>query len=255
MVSLDEIISYFTDPTAIGYTPEKTLILALILVFAVSVIYEILKKLKIKVDWKLAVGVVPYVLLATVLRVLQDAGTFNTVWLITPGIYVTMIFFILSVLAVSILIERKFGIPYFKILFATGILAIALFLPLLNFVNLEGFLLVSAFYAPWIIVLYLVKWNVANKLVTAAQMFDATSTFVALQYFGYYEQHVVPSIFINIFSPISFVFLKIVGIVAILLLLDRFKGDEEFNNYLKLIIGILGLGTGTRDFLRLLALT
>ena len=86
-------------------------------------------------------------------------------------------------------------------------------------------------------------------------MFDATSTFVALQYFGYYEQHVVPSIFINIFSPISFVFLKIVGIVAILLLLDRFKGDEEFNNYLKLIIGILGLGTGTRDFLRLLALT
>ena len=173
---------------------------------------------------------------------------------VTPGIYVVTFAIAFSALFLALMVKRKFGIPYFKTLFISGLLATAFLLPLLKFVNLEGFLLVFLFYLPWAIILYKVKWNTLNKLVTAAQMFDATSTYVALEFFGYYEQHVVPSLFISIFSPISFIFLKIIGIVTILLLLDKFKGDEEFNNYIKLIIGILGLATGTRDFLRLLAL-
>lgn len=221
---------------------------------AASFIFEILKKLKIKVDYKLAISVIPYVILGSILRVLQDAKTFNSYWLITPGIYVFVFGIAFTVLLFSILVERKFGIRYFKTLFVLGLFAIAFMLPLLHFVNLKGFFLVSLFYLPWLIILYKIKWNAANKFVTAAQMFDATSTYVALQYFGYYEQHVVPSLFINIFSPASFIFLKIAGIVGILLILDKFSKEEEFNIYLKLLIGILGLGTGTRDFLRLLAL-
>lgn len=254
MVTFDEIVSYFTDPTATGYTPEKTLIFALLLVASAYGIFELLKKLKLKVDYKLVLGVIPYVVLAGTLRVTQDAGIFNTWWLITPGMYVTAFIIILTALIFSLTIERKFKIPYFKTFFLLGVIATAVFLSFLNFVNSSGFVLFVLFYSPWIIILYKVKWNIPNKLVTAAQMFDATATYVALQYFGYYEQHVVPSLFINIFSPISFIFLKIAGIVTILLLLDKFKEDKEFNNYLKLIIGILGLGTGTRDFLRLLAL-
>ena len=255
MITLEDVVSYFTNPTAIGYTPEKTLILASILVVIVYVIFEVLKKLKIKIDRRLAIGIIPYVILASTLRVLQDAKVFNTIWLITPGIYGTMITVILSILIVSFLIERKFSVPYFKTLFVVGLLGIAFFLPLLNFINTEGFLLVSAFYLPWVIIFYKIRWTLANKLVTLAQMFDANATFVALQFFGYYEQHVVPSFFINIFSPVSFIFLKVVAIAVILVLIDRSKGDREFNNFLKLMIGILGLATGTRDFLRLLALT
>ena len=255
MVTLEEIISYFTNPTAIGYTPEKTLIFALLLVVAVSIIFEMLKKFKIKVDQKLAISVLPYVLLGATIRGLRDAeNIFISDLFVTPGIYVVTFSIAFIGLLVALVIKRKFDIPYFKTFFIIGLFSFAVLLPFINFVNLQGFLLVSLFYLPWIIILYKIKWNTSNKLVTAAQMFDATATYVALQYFGYYEQHVVPSIFINIFSPISFIFLKVVGIVTILLLLDRFKGDKEFNNYLKLIIGILGLGTGTRDFLRLLAL-
>ncbi len=255
MVTLEEIISYFTNPTAIGYTPEKTLIFALIFVASVYATYEMLKKIKIKTDYKLGLGIIPYILLAGALRVTQDAGVFNTWWLITPGMYLTAFTLIVVALLSSILLERKFGVPYFKTFFLIGLLAFSVIVSLLNFVNSTGLILVSLFYLPWIIILYKIRWSIANKLVTMAQMFDATATYVAIQYFGYYEQHYVPSIFINILSPISFIFLKIVGIVSILLLLDRFKGDKEFNNYIKLMIGILGLATGTRDFLRLLALT
>ncbi len=254
MATLDEVISYFTDPTATGYTPEKTLIFALIFVASVYVTYEMLKKFKIKVDYKLVLGIIPYILLAGALRVTQDAGVFSTWWLITPGMYFTAFTIILVALLLSILLERKFGIPYFKIFFIIGLLAFAVIVSLLQFVNSTGLILVSLFYLPWTIILYKVRWGIANKLVTMAQMFDATATYVAIQYFGYYEQHYVPSIFINIFSPVAFIFLKIAGIVAILFLIDRFKGDNEFNNYIKLMMGILGLATGTRDFLRLLAL-
>ena len=254
MATLDEVISYFTNPTATGYTPEKTLIFALIFVASVYVTYEMLKKFKIKVDYKLGLGIIPYILLAGALRVTQDAGVFSTWWLITPGMALTAFTLIVVALLFSILLERKFGISYFKTFFIIGLLAFAVIVSLLNFANSTGLILVSIIFLPWTIILYKVRWGIANKLVTMAQMFDATATYVAIQYFGYYEQHYVPSIFINVFSPISFIFLKIVGIVAILLLIDRFKGDNEFNNYIKLMIGILGLGTGTRDFLRLLAL-
>lgn len=256
MVTSDEVIGYFTDPTAVGYTPEKTAVFAILLVVAVYAIYEILKKMKIEADYKFAIGVIPYVALGSTIRVLRDANyVFTSDLFVTPGIYFVTFFIALAGLLIALALNRKFGIPYFKIFFTIGLLAFAVFVSFLNFVNLQGFLLVSLFYLPWLIILYKIKWNAPNKLATAAQMFDATSTYVAIQYFGYYEQHFIPSIFINIFSPASFIFLKIIGIVVILLLIDKFKGDREFNNYLKLIIGILGLGTGTRDFLRLLALT
>ena len=90
--------------------------------------------------------------------------------------------------------------------------------------------------------------------MTLIQLFDGTATFVALNFFGYYEQHIIPTFIINLFGPISFIFIKLITVVAILVLIDRISPDKEFNNYLKLIIGILGGATGSRDFLALIAL-
>jgi uncharacterized membrane protein len=90
-------------------------------------------------------------------------------------------------------------------------------------------------------------------------MFDATTTVTAMTFFGYGEQHVLPTIFINLFSstlfgPFSFIVLKLIGVVPVLILIDKLSSDKEFNNYLKLAIGILGAATGTRDFSCLLSL-
>jgi len=84
-------------------------------------------------------------------------------------------------------------------------------------------------------------------------MFDASNTFVAVNFFNYFEQHVLPGFFISNFSPFSFVVLKAVVVISVLLLLDKYSDDREFNNYLKLIIGILGAATSTRDFIRIAA--
>jgi uncharacterized membrane protein len=113
---------------------------------------------------------------------------------------------------------------------------------------------VLLFYLPWVLLFSVLKrWSLTNRITTLVQLFDATITSVAMTFFGYGEQHVVPTAFINLVgTPFSFVILKIVGVVLALVLIDKLSDDKEFNNYLKLCIGILGGATGTRDFTCLL---
>jgi len=138
-------------------------------------------------------------------------------------------------------------------MFVIGLILVAPILGILQYNNLLGLAYVFLWFIPWIIGFKIIPWLVENKIVTSIHMFDATTTFVSLTYFGYYEQHVLPNYVINLFgTPLSFVILKFIVIVLILLGIDKFSDDKEFNNYLKLIIAILGASTGLRDLLRLL---
>ncbi len=74
------------------------------------------------------------------------------------------------------------------------------------------------------------------------------------EYFNFYEQHILPTAFINMFGPASFIVVKIVVMIAVLLAIDRLSKDREFNTYIKIVIGILGAATGGRDFLALFSL-
>jgi len=173
-------------------------------------------------------------------------------------------------------LQKKFSIPYYKTVFVLGVLLLPFTLAQLKFSNFYGGLLVFLFFTPWVLFfksplevplgllskfskvsskakLKISDWFLENKIVTLVHLFDATTTAVSLSFFGYYEQHILPTFFINILGPFSFVFLKAVAIVCILALIDRFSDDKEFNNYLKLVIGLLGAGTGSRDFITLLA--
>ncbi|MEM5855484.1 MAG: DUF63 family protein, partial [Candidatus Aenigmatarchaeota archaeon] len=91
-----------------------------------------------------------------------------------------------------------------------------------------------------------------NKAVFLTQIFDATVSFVGVNFFGYEEMHVLPNILIQNFGPISFIFFKALIVFLILFILDKIKGDEESKNFVKLLIAVLGASTGTRDALRLI---
>ncbi|HKZ45638.1 MAG TPA: DUF63 family protein [archaeon] len=258
MVSLQDFLDYFIYPKKTGYDVPKTLTYALILVIAAYLIFKMLKKLKVKIDRRLVLAVSPYVLFGGSLRVVEDLGYMSSPIFVTPGIYFLIAFIFISVFLISLLIEKKRGIPYFKITFITGLLLFSFTLANISPTNLYGLFLVLVFLSPWAVVFFFFKrWNLANRITSLVQMFDATATFVALNFFGqngivdvgFYEQHVVPTFIINIFGPASFIIVKIIAVVLALFIIDRFSEDKEFGNYLKLIIGILGLATGTRDLL------
>jgi uncharacterized membrane protein len=250
-----DFVDYFLSPIKTGYDMPKTLAYSIAFVIAAYLIFRLMKKINIKIDKRLAVALTPYVFFGGILRSLEDAGTVNSYWFVTPGIYFFVFAVVLTVLVISLVLQTKRKIPYFKILFTVGLLLVSAAVTQVKPVNLSGVFLVGLFLLPWIAIFYSIKkWGLANRIVSLTQMFDATTTFVALNFFSYREQHVLPNFFINFFGPASFIFLKLVGVVAVLVLIDRFSTDKELNNYLKLLIGILGTATGTRDLFSLISL-
>jgi len=189
------------------------------------------------------------------MRVLEDSGILHGFLFITPGIYFLIFGVTISTLLISLFLEKRKGIPYFKPMFIIGLILASPMLGILQYKNFLGVIYVILYFTPWVILLKIIPWLKENKIVTGLHMFDATTTFVSMNYFGYYEQHVLPRYLINLFgTPLSFIILKFIVLVGALLIIDRYSNDKELNKYIKLIMGILGAATGIRDFLMLFAL-
>ncbi len=93
-----------------------------------------------------------------------------------------------------------------------------------------------------------------NVFILDVHMFDATTTFVSLSYFSYFEQHVLPSFLIGIFGPGIMFILKFVVVSIVLYFFDKELSKEEDlekRTFLKIVVLILGMGPGLRNFLRL----
>jgi uncharacterized membrane protein len=255
MVDIEQALKWFFYAKQTGYTFESTLLYAVILITVAYLVFEVLKRLKVKIDKRLALCVLPFVVWGGALRSLHDAGLVQSFWFISPGIYFFVFFVIFSTLLVSLILQKKFKVPYYQPVIVIGSFLAVLTIGEIKFQNWYGLILVSVFMAPFVIGLLLFKkWKLENRLVSIVQMFDAVTTFVSLQFFGYAEQHVLPNIFIGTFGPVSFIPVKLIGVVAILYLIDRYSKEKEFNNYIKLVIAILGGATGSRDFFSMLAL-
>jgi len=250
----EDFLKYFLNPNELNYDIFGTLLYSIIFAIAVYFIYSGLKKLKVKIDSRLVIAIAPWIVCGSTLRVLQDAKILNSIIFITPWIYVFVFLIFFSLLLLSLLIERKKNIFYFKIMFIAGLITDSFLLSQLNFVNFYGIALVFVFFLPWPAILYFVKWDVRNRMVLSIHMFDASVTVVALKFFAYFEKHVLPSFVIGLSDPLLFIPLKLFGVVIVLVLIDKFSNDKEFNNYLKLCIGVLGAATGLRDFITLFAL-
>lgn len=252
---LKTVLTYLLYPQS-EYTTINTAVYAVETIVIAYLIFIFLKKMKIHIDKNLAVCVAPFIILGSSLRVLVDAKILQTELFAAPFSYISIAAVALIVLAFATFLQRKYKIPYFKTVANIGLLTvmIPLFIIVTKIVNLNVIFLVFAFILPWAIFLKIIKWKLENKLVSFIHILDATTTFVGVNYFGYYEMHVVPTFLMEILSPFSFILIKAFIISAILIVIDRYSEDKEFGNYLKLIIGILGSATLIRDFLRLLLL-
>ncbi len=245
---------YFIQPINLGtgYNPINTFAYALLFVVVTYLVYEFLKKLKIKPDQAFVLAIIPWVIFGIFLRVMEDSGLIKSKLFVTPNIWLLFTFLIALGLFFSKFIEKKYKIPYFKFIFISGLMGVGILIPFLKIRNFEGFLYTFLWFIPWLILSRVIRWSKENKFVTSAQLFDATATFVSLQYFGYFEQHVLPRFIIELTGiPFSFVIVKLIVVVVILKTLDKYSDDKEFASYLKIVIGLLGFITGFRDLLRL----
>ena len=87
-----------------GYTVVSEVTYGILVVIALYLIYKLLKKLEIVVDWRFALSLMPYIVFGPVARVLEDSGFFKppvVYWFISPLIYFQITFYVILFLLIG----------------------------------------------------------------------------------------------------------------------------------------------------------
>ncbi len=283
MVS-DFIQQYYIDPIKYntGYNIVNTLTYAAILIIAILAVYKLLKKMNVKIDGKFFYAVIPFIALGSILRVYEDfleasgaaggpltiidaTGTVRNLLFVTPVMYITMFLITLSALVAALAVQKFGKIDYYKTWFAIGVVLSLFVLVQIPFTDFQGMGIIFGITLGIGIAIFAVKkyaevkkveiisslLSKENYLLIVGQVLDASATFVALTYYPYFEQHVVPAFFINLFGPVSLFFLKLPIILLAVYYIDKEVKDEERRTFLKMAVLVLGLAPGMRDTLRL----
>ncbi len=249
-----------------GYNPVNTLVLAGLFYLLALVSYSYLKSfIRLKSMDYFAGAALPYIILGGVMRSLTDAGVYPGIaWpanicgtsvnlsraiFVTPGAYLLP----LSILFIAMLLEKRLGKK--EIAANLGWLLVAANLFLLKPVRTEvilGTLAVAAVVFVIATILYKITKlkfmdGSYSRLAIAAQLFEASATFVGVSFYGYGEQHVLASLAIGGLGPASVFLVKMIVIPFVLWACSDL--DTETAKYVKILIMALGLGPGLRDML------
>ena len=251
------------------YNPVEYLVYGAIMLFlAFFVIFPVLDRRGIKFNAKFLLALLPYILLGSAMRVLEDMHLLSRSWnplepsyyFVTPGIWLLIALVTVAALFISRLLSKRLGFSFHKSFAAIGLI---LALPVVLFEFSEfpawpGFLAAIALTLAITVVLFLLfkipKWKILqsrlNLLAVASQALDGSATFVATQFFFCGEQHPLSGFFLEVF-PLSFVAVKVALVLAIVHYVDKEIKNPNLRGFIKIVVAILGFATGLRDVLTL----
>lgn len=257
---------YYIDPIIhdTSYNPVDTVTWAALLGLSLLALLWLLPRWGVVMDDKLVLSSLPYVLAGSSLRVIEDADLVAAPWrylLITPIIFF-LVFFVTS--ACLLFARRIWGESYHARyaalggLWAAANLAILFRLEIVNgWVIPAVFLLGSGLAGA----LWLLQSRVSalaflrdrfNMMVIWAHMLDAGSTFIGVDWFGYYEKHVVPTALIGLVGTAAVMFpLKLIVLLPALYMIDREMEVSAARSLIRLTLITLGLAPAVRNTLRL----
>ena len=246
----ENFVSGWNKPEAYNYV--DTIAYAVLAIVLISVIYKFLNK-RVKFDTKLLLKILPFIVLGSIIRVYADTGVYPRFFLtVTPGIWIAMVLLFLVSFFLDKLLKKEVILTYLPIIL------ILFHLPDFKVVNYDALLYYSAFFLLAISPFALLKAKYSlfkDNLSFAAilsHLFDATSTFINIDFYNYVEIHVVGGFFTKLLNTGLVMYpLKLVVLLPLIYYLNKDK-DKNFSNYLKIIICVLGLGPGIRNFITLL---
>lgn len=255
---IDFIQNYFIGPiyTGEGYNVYNTIAYGLLLGVGIILAEELLRKLRIDINGRFVFGLLPFITLAAFLRSLVDARILPvSFFLITPGIFLTTFFIAVFALLIAKYLERSREIEYHKPLFAIGVILliypaalvlqnIAVPIYFVHIIILTG--LSSGITFVIFKSLNFGKWE---KYIVPAHMLDASATFLAVEYLGYFEEHVFENFLIQMSGSALVIYpLKITVLAIVLAMLRRLEGGYFW--YFALMV--LGYAPGLRDTLTIM---
>jgi uncharacterized membrane protein len=257
---------YYAEPIIhdTGYNPVNTVTWAILLGICILGLIRIFKRLDLKMDEKLVLYTLPYVLAGSSLRVVEDAGLVKppaSYLLITPLIY----FLVFFVTTASLIPTRKFlGRKFYHAYAAIGLLWTFVNLAALSTVGVQRPLVpVAVLFLGTLLtgIIYLLRRplpqlnfldNRYNLAILYSHMLDASSTYIGVDWFGYYEKHVVPTYLIDLTGTAAIMYpLKLLVLLPLLSIIDKYIEDKSLLNMTKLALIVLGLAPAIRNTLRL----
>ena len=268
------ISTYYIDPILYdeGYNIFNTITWALVLGVCIFGVMKLLNRMKVTIDDKFILSVIPFVLAGSSLRVIEDAGLFKPPMqylFITPNIYFAVFAVTVLCLVVSKWIQKAGKVEDYRTAFAIlGILWTAVNVIVLLYVEnivrpTVPVLIVGAATVLTFLVYKISKYggyelftNKLNLSIVFAHLLDASSTIVGIDMLGYYEKHVIPSYLIDLTGTALVMYpLKLMIFVPVLYVLDtQFDEDEEsrtLRTLVKMVIIILGLSPAFRNTIRM----
>ncbi len=272
-----------------GYTMVSELTYGVIIIITLYYLYLLLKKLNVKVDWRFALALTPFILFGPVARVLEDTGYFNEPWVycfITPFIYMMITIFAVIFLILGYYLEnklKKYKITINKVLFTGGLFfLIPSFIPIINWilgnrwsstsgVNFEVFLIVFGIISLIILLIYIITSlfktnqklvvykNPLNLSMLFGHLTDGLTSYISIKDpfsmgLFYTEKHPASNFLLEIWGPL-FPIVKFFLIIVVIYVFDilyktELKEQVTLVNLLKIGILILGIAPGLRDLLR-----
>ncbi|ASJ12889.1 DUF63 family protein [Thermococcus thioreducens] len=248
-----------------GYNPVNTVVYAVILGVAVIILYRMLKRMGIKVDERFFSALIPYIILGPLMRSMTDVGILPRTYLtVSPGGYFVIAAFAIASLYVvwrHVGPEERFY-PLYRdfgwVLLGGLVFVLVINLGKVNF-NTEVF----KYFIPALIIAEGFIWFVSKKLALVrdnsllfyTHFYDATTTFVGIQFLGFWEQHVLARWLMDAFGTPAVIYPeKFLILLPIVWILDRWMKDEDPDliNFVKLTMFILGFGPGMRNLLIML---
>ncbi len=221
----------------------------------------------ITIDKGFIYAIAPYLLLGIFVRVLVDAKVFpaDQMWSITPGVYVLSIASALLGILIGKIIESSFRTPYWKTSSMFGVLLlIPLSYTLSQYITYPERMLYPLIMAAAITGLVLLAGRLLklpvyskkeNLAIIFSHLLDGCATFIAINYYGFYEEHLLPIYLIGAAGNDAIIMVpaKLILILAVVYFVDKWqkeeKADEKLYRAIKILLFILGIGPGIRDML------
>jgi uncharacterized membrane protein len=248
------------------YKPEDYVIYIGILIVILLLLWKVFQRLKLDKDFVLAI--IPYMFVGIFIRVLADVGffPFDQLWSVTPGVYITSILIASFFIIVGLIVKKYSGVSYWLVPFFAGLaLSSYLLVKLVEYFTRPETVLYPIGLALSITTLvyalsvifkqkFLMRWD--NLAIIFAHQLDAASTFIAINQYGFYEEHILPGFFISLFgnNAIIMIPIKLLIVALALYYLEQWYSQEEGTErsktlYImaKLLIFIIGIGPGTRN--------
>ncbi|MBW6461497.1 MAG: DUF63 family protein [DPANN group archaeon] len=240
------------------YTLGETVLYGLAFLFFVWLASKFFEKMKIDIGLKFLVGWSGWILIMAGTRVLKDQGVLTSLIFITPFNDVFFVSIAFSLMFILKILEKKGVVDFYSVWMR---LPYVLFIPILfylSYSNIIGGFYIFFIFSVFMSLLYLVRKKFSyilsfeNMVAMASHILDASATFVAMSFFGAFEKHIVPNIFIGTFGPIAMFPLKIIVVGFVLYYIDKEVDNDYERRFFKLMIFSLGLGPGLRGLIQVM---